>query len=148
MSAGSLTKSSTNVSVLPRVVRFRRESVCTAWMPDKRLSTYMLCNSGWSKPVWYFSATSKTWYSSELNFSGSSDSRFVYYWLWMRRPILISLSNGGGQPNLSQDDLKKIWIPIPGLDEQKEIVRYLDKKTFEVDEHAMKVEEAVEKLLE
>lgn len=76
------------------------------------------------------------------------DSRFVYYWLWMRRPILISLSNGGGQPNLSQDDLKKIWIPIPDLDEQKEIVRYLDKKTFEVDEHAMKVEEAVKKLLE
>ena len=76
------------------------------------------------------------------------DSRFVYYWLWMRRPILISLSNGGGQPNLSQDDLKKIWIPIPDLDEQKEIVQYLDKKTFEVDEHAMKVEEAVTKLLE
>lgn len=76
------------------------------------------------------------------------DSRFVYYWLWMRRPILISLSNGGGQPNLSQDDLKKIWVPIPDLDEQKEIVRYLDKKTFEVDEHAMKVEEAVKKLLE
>jgi len=76
------------------------------------------------------------------------DSRFVYYWLWMRRPILISLSNGGGQPNLSQDDLKKIWIPIPDLDEQKEIVRYLDKKTFEVDEHTMKVEEAVTKLLE
>ncbi|MOA63345.1 hypothetical protein D3C78_1890370 [compost metagenome] len=43
-------------------------------MPDNRLSTYMLCNSGWSKPVWYFSATSKTWYSSVLNFSGSSDS--------------------------------------------------------------------------
>jgi len=54
----------------------------------------------------------------------------------------------GGRRGLSQDDLKKIWIPIPGLDEQKEIVRYLDKKTFEVDEHAMKVEEAVEKLLE
>lgn len=76
------------------------------------------------------------------------DSRFVYYWLWMRRPILISLSNGGGQPNLSQDDLKKIWIPIPDLDEQKEIVRNLDKKTFEVDEHTIKVEEAVTKLLE
>lgn len=76
------------------------------------------------------------------------DPRFVYYWLWMRRPILISLSNGGGQPNLSQDDLKKIWIPIPDLDEQKEIVQYLDKKSFEVDAHAKKVEQAVTKLLE
>jgi len=76
------------------------------------------------------------------------EPRFVYYWLWMRRPILISLSNGGGQPNLSQDDLKKIWIPIPDLDEQREIVQYLDKKTFEVDEHVNKVEEAITKLLE
>ena len=76
------------------------------------------------------------------------DLRFVYYWLWMRRPILVSLSSGGGQPNLSQDDLKQIRIPIPDPDEQREIVQYLDKKTFEVDEHASKVREAVAKLLE
>ncbi|MFJ3152184.1 restriction endonuclease subunit S [Pseudomonas putida] len=74
--------------------------------------------------------------------------RFVYYWLWMRRPVLISLSNGGGQPNLSQDDLKKIRIPIPDLDEQKEIVRFLDEKTSVVDEQAKKVEEVVARLLE
>ncbi|MBU3626595.1 restriction endonuclease subunit S [Polynucleobacter sp. JS-Safj-400b-B2] len=76
------------------------------------------------------------------------DNRFVYYWLWMRRPILISLSNGGGQPNLSQDDLKKIWIPIPGLDEQRTIVRFLDAKTAKVDEQVKKVESVIAKLLE
>ena len=51
------------------------------------------------------------------------DTRFVYYWLWMRRPVLISLSTGGGQPNLSQDDLKKLWIPVPRIGEQRAIVR-------------------------
>lgn len=76
------------------------------------------------------------------------NTRFVYYWLWMRRPILISLSNGGGQPNLSQDDLKKIKIPVPDLDEQETIVKYLDEKTSEIDKHINKVEEAVKKLLE
>lgn len=61
------------------------------------------------------------------------DTRFVYYWLWMRRPILISLSNGGGQPNLSQDDLKKLWIPIPDIPEQHDIARFLDFKTAQID---------------
>lgn len=52
--------------------------------------------------------------------------KFLYYWLWMRRPILISLSNGGGQPNLSQDDLKKLQIPLPAINEQLAIVEHID----------------------
>ena len=28
------------------------------------------------------------------------DNRFLFYWLWHRRPDLIALSVGGGQPNL------------------------------------------------
>lgn len=31
---------------------FRRESVWTAWMPARRLSTYLPQSSGWSNPVW------------------------------------------------------------------------------------------------
>lgn len=76
------------------------------------------------------------------------DTRFVYYWLWMRRPILISLSNGGGQPNLSQDDLKKIWIPIPKVNEQKAIVRFLDHKTAQIDALIAKKQALLEKLAE
>ena len=33
----------------------------------------------------------------------------------MRRPVLVGLSSGGGQPNLSQDDLRDVRIPAPGL---------------------------------
>ncbi|WP_269900957.1 restriction endonuclease subunit S [Paenalcaligenes faecalis] len=76
------------------------------------------------------------------------DTRFIYYWLWMRRPVLISLSNGGGQPNLSQDDLKKLWIPIPDISEQKNIVQYLDKKVPQVDARITKVQTIIDKLNE
>lgn len=76
------------------------------------------------------------------------DTRFVYYWLWMRRPILISLSNGGGQPNLSQDDLKKLWIPTPGIPEQQAIARFLDFKTAQIDALIAKKKVLLDKLAE
>ena len=56
------------------------------------------------------------------------DHKFTFYWLWMRRPILISLSAGGGQPNLSQDDLREIRIPAPPLSEQRAIASFLTVK--------------------
>lgn len=76
------------------------------------------------------------------------DTRFVYYWLWMRRPVLISLSTGGGQPNLSQDDLKKLWIPIPSIGEQRAIVRFLDHKTAQIDALIAKKQSLLDKLTE
>lgn len=61
------------------------------------------------------------------------DTKFTFYWLWMRRPILIALSSGGGQPNLSQDDLCQLRIPIPVVAEQQFIASFLDRKTAEID---------------
>lgn len=83
-------------------------------------------------------------------FSGSKvlNHKFLYYWLWMRRPILISLSNGGGQPNLSQDDLKKLKLALPPIDEQKIIADFLDKRLAQVDTLIAKQETLLEKLAE
>ena len=36
---------------------------------------------------------------------------------------------GGGQPNLNQELLKSIRIPTPPLDEQDELIQYLDEMT-------------------
>ena len=49
-------------------VRFRRDSVCTAVMPESFLSTYIAHSSGWSKPVWNLFATIMTryWCALEL----------------------------------------------------------------------------------
>jgi restriction endonuclease S subunit len=74
--------------------------------------------------------------------------KFAFYWLWMRRPVLISLSNGGGQPNLSQDDLRNIRIPAPPLQEQQAIVNFLDRKTAEIDALVAKKRALIEKLKE
>ena len=65
MSAASLTKSSTNTSpcILSGWVRLSRDRVCTAATPLSGLSTYIVVSSGWSKPVWYFSATTSIRYS-------------------------------------------------------------------------------------
>jgi len=46
------------------------------------------------------------------------DVWFWFYWLQFRRPYLISLGYGGGQPNLGQELLKSIRVPIPSLHEQ------------------------------
>lgn len=78
----------------------------------------------------------------------SLSTKFMYYWLWMRRPILISLSVGGGQPNLSQDDLRQLWVPAPGLTEQARICDYLDREIEKLDKLADHQEQAIEKLHE
>lgn len=80
--------------------------------------------------------------SKKLNY------KFLFYWLWYRRPILISLSNGGGQPNLSQDDLKKIKIPLPPISEQTAIATYLDEQTAQIDCLSQTVNQAISKLKE
>lgn len=74
--------------------------------------------------------------------------KFLFYWLWHRRPILISLSNGGGQPNLSQDDLKKLKIPIPSYEEQITITDYLNKETAKIDRLCDTVNQTIGRLKE
>ncbi len=74
--------------------------------------------------------------------------RYVFYWLWMRRPILVSLSSGGGQPNLSQDDLRQVRLTLPPQHEQLAIADYLDAETAKLDALVAKVETAIERLQE
>ena len=76
------------------------------------------------------------------------DAWFWFYWLQCRRDYLISMSYGGGQPNLSQEILKTIRVPIPPLDEQQAIVFYLDRETARIDALVNKVREAIERLNE
>jgi type I restriction enzyme S subunit len=71
------------------------------------------------------------------------DRMFMYYWFQMRRAYLITLGLGGGQPNLSQDLLRSIRIPLPDLFEQKRIARYLGRETAKLDALVAKVESAV-----
>ena len=73
---------------------------------------------------------------------------FWFYWLQSRRHHLISLGYGGGQPNLSQELLKSIRVPVPMQLEQRAIVAYLDRETKRIDALVAKVQKAIALLKE
>lgn len=76
------------------------------------------------------------------------DNKFLFYWLWHRRAELISLSVGGGQPNLSQQDLKSETAFCPPLHTQKRIAAFLDGKTAQIDGLIQKKRALLERLAE
>ena len=55
------------------------------------------------------------------------DTQFVYWWLWAHRAELISLGEGGGQPNISQELIRQLVIPAPPLDDQRRIVGEIEE---------------------
>ena len=73
---------------------------------------------------------------------------FWFYWLQCRRHYLISMSYGGGQPNLSQEILKSLRVPVPSLDEQRAIAAFLDRETARIDELVARMVRLIELLLE
>ena len=76
------------------------------------------------------------------------DVWFWFYWLQHRRSYLISLGYGGGQPNLSQDLLKAIRVPIPPLPEQRTIAAFLDRETAKIDALVAKIRKVIDLLKE
>lgn len=54
-----------------------------------------------------------------------ADYRYVYYALVKASKQLKSLANGGAQQNLSVKQIKDFAIPVPHIDEQREIAEIL-----------------------
>ncbi|KUR75022.1 restriction endonuclease subunit S [Novosphingobium sp. Fuku2-ISO-50] len=80
--------------------------------------------------------------------SDKFDNRFLFYWLWHRRAELISVSVGGGQPNLSQQDLKSEKALCPPIDTQRRIASFLDEKTAQIDGLIARKQALLERLAE
>ena len=59
-----------------------------------------------------------------------------------------TLTIGSGQPLITGNDVKNIKVSIPNLNEQKQIVNYLDKETSKIDETIAKNEELIQLLEE
>ncbi len=74
-------------------------------------------------------------------------AEFYYLSMW-RRAIFNQLGDSGVRSSLSASDLKEIPIPVPSMEEQKEIVSYLDKKCAGINEAKEKIESFVKKLEE
>jgi type I restriction enzyme, S subunit len=60
-------------------------------------------------------------------------SKYVFYWFIANRTHIISLSFGGGQPNINQEIIRSLRIPCPSLEEQELIVKYLDEKVANIE---------------
>ncbi|MFH1453457.1 MAG: type II TA system antitoxin MqsA family protein [Armatimonadota bacterium] len=62
-----------------------------------------------------------------LSKSDYCKNKFVFYWFIVSKQNIISLSIGGGQPNISQDIIRTLKIPCPPNNEQRGIIDYLVK---------------------
>lgn len=60
-------------------------------------------------------------------------TKFGFYWFMGAKSVIISMGYGGGQPNISQDLIKSLRLPVPPLAEQTAIAAYLDEKTQQID---------------
>lgn len=66
--------------------------------------------------------------------AGEKDNlTYMYYVLMAAKEYLIYSAVGGTQPNISQDVIKNLRIPIPMIVEQQRIVDVLDKEFAELD---------------
>ncbi|WP_445250766.1 restriction endonuclease subunit S [Microcoleus sp. OTE_8_concoct_300] len=83
-----------------------------------------------------------------LNKSKTLDIKFLFYWFISRRNFIISLSYGGGQPNISQDTIKSLRVCAPPISEQKALADYLDTKTAQIDQIIHIINTQIEKLKE
>ncbi|EHE9212950.1 restriction endonuclease subunit S [Campylobacter upsaliensis] len=72
------------------------------------------------------------------------NTRFVFYYFIAKRQDLISMAYGGGQPNISQDIIKNFKIPLPPLQEQKEIAAFLDSKVAQINSAIEKTKKQIE----
>ncbi len=61
--------------------------------------------------------------------------KYLYYYLQSSifQNYIFRIMNGMGVPHLSQEELRKITVPIPPMKEQNDIVGYLEKKSIEID---------------
>lgn len=75
-------------------------------------------------------------------------SKYGFNTLLAARTHILTLAYGGGQPNISQDTIKTIKLPVPTIDEQQQIAEYLDKKTAEIDSTIDKFKVQIDKLKE
>lgn len=74
------------------------------------------------------------------------DFNYAFFALKSAKPYLIYRAEGGGQPNISQDKIKTLWIPIPPLTEQQAIASYLDEKCADIDRLIGMKQRKIEKL--
>lgn len=72
--------------------------------------------------------------------------KFMYYWLFSCKSDFLRVTDGGGQPNISQTKIKNQYYLQPSLPEQHSISSYLDAKCAEIDALTVDIQSQIEML--
>ena len=72
--------------------------------------------------------------------------QFMFYSLMAAKAYFVHQGIGGGQPNISQETIKQLWIPLPPTPEQAAIASYLDAQCAEIDQLIAKKEQVITEL--
>ena len=73
---------------------------------------------------------------------------FAFNWFLSQKQNIINLSYGGGQPNISQDVVRSIRIPLPPSKEQHEIIEFIKSETFTIDTLISKYQKQIDLMQE
>lgn len=76
------------------------------------------------------------------------DHEFLYYVFLNAKKELLKLSVGGGQPNISQEIIKALHISFPKIEEQKNIVLFINEKLEGINKVIQKLTKQQELLYE
>ena len=71
-------------------------------------------------------------------------NKYLFYYLRSQKSRLIEQGQGGAQPNISQDIIKKQHFPLPPLPEQHRIVSRIESLFSQLDEAREKAQEVVD----
>jgi type I restriction enzyme S subunit len=74
--------------------------------------------------------------------------KFSFYKFMAFKENIISMSYGGGQPNISQELIRSLRLPCPSAPEQTAIAAFLDSKTAQIDQAVAIKEKQIDLLKE
>ena len=76
--------------------------------------------------------------------SPSCNLHYAFYVIKSAQSYLVRKAVGGGQPNISQETIKQLWLPLPPLSTQDIIVRNLDATCSKIDDLLTSVHASIE----
>ena len=76
--------------------------------------------------------------------SPSCNLHYAFYVIKSAQSYLVRKAVGGGQPNISQETIKQLWLPLPPLSTQDIIVRNLDAACSKIDDLLTSVHASIE----
>lgn len=76
--------------------------------------------------------------------SPSCNLHYAFYVIKSTQSYLVRKAVGGGQPNISQETIKQLWLPLPPLSTQDIIVRNLDATCSRIDDLLTSVHASIE----